>query len=149
MNAATMLRTARVLHTALVAGPLAFALVALWLQRGMAAADFDADTQRLLRYVWMAAAVGSLLLALNLWRTRVAPHIEAIAGGETAEPPQELLSGLILVWALIEGAALFGLVMYLVTGLSSVWIGSVVLILGNAVFGRPRTEWFEPAAGRP
>jgi hypothetical protein len=43
------------------------------------------------------------------------------------------------------GAALLGIVMYFVTGMSSVWIGGVALVLGKAVFGRPRAEWFGAA----
>lgn len=140
-------RTARVIHAAIVLGPTLFALLAVWLRGGEQPMSMNPDERRLMLYVWMAAIVGATLGALNLWRTRVVPHIEAAERAGPRSASGALLPGLVLVWAVVESAALFGLVVYFVTGSIPLLVGSLAVVWINGFVTRPRPQWF--GAGHP
>lgn len=91
---------------------------------------------------FLALAVLVALGATFLWRWRVAPLIE--------EPHQEadwqeraarIQTGLIVTWALVEGAALVGEVVYFLTGNGVAGVLGVVLIWGGIGMTWPKRDW--------
>jgi F0F1-type ATP synthase membrane subunit c/vacuolar-type H+-ATPase subunit K len=135
------LRVTRIIGLALAAGVTLFALVTWGLQRENATSGTgDAS---LFFTVWVAFAAASAVGATLFWRIRVAPILE---GSPPAPGParriEALQTGLIICWALIEGAALFGVVVYLLFGNATAGAGAVALMWIALALTWPKREWF-------
>lgn len=116
--------TLRVVHLVLGGGVLLFALVAVFLGPVSRAADPD-----LFRWIWLGVAVAAIFAA-GVVRAR-AP--------DAARDPEGARRAAILTWALAEGQALVGLVLYLLGASSVVAILAVGLFLYLFVRYRPAT----------
>lgn len=134
-----MFRTSASLGFAMANGAFLFSLVALYLNRG--AGVWEVTT---LGQVWMGVASLCLVASRYFWSRKVAPELPPVHPGRTEwrSNASALNTGLILVWAPLELAALFGLILY---QLSESYVG-LVGGLGFVFFGvfltRPRRHWF-------
>lgn len=145
-TAAPPLTTARILSASFRIGVGVFAVVA-WVLTGGGARPLAGDDAMAmpLTYAWIAVAFGTALGAIVVWRMRVGPVLTMSA----ATPAEErrtrhgaLLTGLIVVWALLEAQALAGIVVFLLTGAAlPFWGGLAVMGVGTTV-SRPRAEWY-------
>lgn len=131
-------RELAILAFALALGPTLFAALVLGLDVGTEAVD-----GRLLTPIWIVTAVTSVLGAWMLWRGRVRemlPDLGARVDRGRVETGR-LRVALIILWAVLEGQALFGVTVYYLTldpvplaGLPIAWVGIFLT--------RPRRDWF-------
>lgn len=141
------LRTAR-----LVAGALGGGVGTAWLvcgflvwQRdsGIGGAGAGVVPAELGFWVW-AAAAGAGLVAALAFRGR-ARRLGAVAPSGPSDP---VLTSLLIAWALLEGPALLGAVLFLLGGGAQLITAVPVYFLGF-VATYPRAEWFQgPASAR-
>lgn len=150
---AEALRIARIIWFALMGGVVAFAAVAfaLW-QAGRVPMDpARADTAWVFLWAWLAIAVGSSIACMSFWRVKVSPLVEPRRSGAAvpADPGRavELQTGLIICWALLEGAALAAIVFFVLFGGPLLLALGVVYLLVTFGLTAPRTEWFDGAGG--
>lgn len=139
-------RTATIIGLSLPAGVTLFVFITWFLHQSGAAPQADPGFARVLVYAWIALAATTAFTALFFWRTRVEPLISS------SEPlPRarigELTSNLLICWACVETAALFGAAVYFLSGI--LWVGavSVVMIWVAVLSTRPQLEWFERFSG--
>lgn len=132
--------TAALIGLSLPLGVTLMAVVAWFI--GGAAPRSEPESARILVYVWIALTAGTAMTALFFWRARVEPLISAHEPLPAARM-NELTTNLILCWALIEPASLFGVLIYLLHG--TVWVAVTALLLswGVALATRPQLEWFQ------
>ena len=80
--------------------------------------------------------------AVFIWRARVAPIIERPREEtEWRARASAIQTGLIIIWALVEGAALVGEVVYFLTGYTLAGVVGVLLIWGAVGLTWPKAEW--------
>ena len=141
------LLTFRIIGASLGLGVTLFAVVA-WFshqQGSMAAPAVDGE---LMVNIMLALAFGGSLAAIVLWRARVAPLIERPTGPEDqAGRLAALQTSVIVVWALIEGPALFAEVVYFLYGTRLAGLLGVVLIWAGLAATWPKREWLEARRG--
>lgn len=138
------LGAARAIAAALIGGVTTFAVVA-WLEGGgEAARPADAHAAGTMLWAWAAAASAAIVAATALWRTRVAPLIESPRGAREDGPDgaAALQTGLVLVWAILEGAALFGVLVYYLFGTPLALAGGLLLVWLGIGITFPRSDWF-------
>jgi hypothetical protein len=143
-DAAEVLRATRLIGLALGTGVTAFALVTWYLQR-----QAPLPTQQpWLLHVWIVSALCLAALALMLWRTKVAPLVEVapVPGSEVIRA-RGIQTGTVTTWALVESAALFGVVLYLLDGHVLAGLVGVFMIWAAVTLAWPRPEWL--ATGQP
>ena len=107
-----------VIRVAMLAGVLMFGGVVWWLRRGGSVADVDASAvanMRTLAAVWLGVSVSGLAALFALTSRR------------SDEARRRTLS--IIAWALGEGAALAGGVVYLVAGDARWYLGGLFVLL--------------------
>jgi hypothetical protein len=133
-------RTSSLIAFALVMGPTLYAIVALFLQHGAGHLSFDMMT-----IVWIAFTVATIAAARLLWGKLVEPALprmgwrtEPISVGDAGR----IQSGLIVTWGLLEGSALFGLVVYSVAGSYITLAGALVVLFIGLLATRPRRAYF-------
>jgi hypothetical protein len=137
----------RIIGLSLGTGVTLFAAVSWFLHRQGGALTADIDPT-----VAFNGFLGMLLLgalgAIFVWRWRVAPVIERpTQEGEWRARAATLQTGVILTWALLEGAALVGEVVYFLTGHGLAGVLGVALIWVGIGLTWPKREWIEgPAA---
>lgn len=142
------IRIMRMIGLALGVGVTLFAVAAWLLQQGAVAAPAEPP---LTMYLWMAFATSLAAGSLVVWRGRVVPHIEPPAGeADWRARAARIQAGLIITWALVEAAALFGVVVYFLDGHVLPVAGGVALMWVALALTWPRGEWLEreSAAGR-
>ncbi len=131
-------RTLAILALALAAGPTLFAALVLALDLGSRTLE-----PGLITPVWAGVAAASVAGAVVLWRSRVQPMLPGLGAPVPREgvDTERLRTTLVILWALLEGQALFGVVAYYLTldlvplaGLPVAWVGILL--------GRPRRDWF-------
>jgi hypothetical protein len=119
-----------IIRVAMLAGVLMFGGVVLWLRRGGSAADVEPSVighVRVLAAVWLAVSVSGLAALF------------ALTSREVNEGRRRTLS--IIAWALGEGAALAGGVVFLVAGDARWYLGGVfVLLLAFILFPARRRD---------
>jgi F0F1-type ATP synthase membrane subunit c/vacuolar-type H+-ATPase subunit K len=133
-------RTSSLIAFALVLGATLYAIVALFLQRGAGHLSFDTMTT-----VWLAFSVATVAAARLLWARLVVPALPRM--GWRTEPISvrdagRIQSGLIVIWGLLEGAALFGLVVYSVSGSYITLAGALAVLFIGLLATRPRRAFF-------
>ena len=136
-------RTLTFIGLSLAFGVTAFALVAWLMQRsGDTPRTVDLEFNRVLVYAWLALTAVTSFASLFFWRTRVEPMIGGIDRLPFARM-SELTANVLICWALVEAAALFGVTVYFLTG--TLWPGlvGVLLIWSTVLQTRPQIEWFE------
>lgn len=132
----------RIIGIALGLGVTFFAAVA-WLVQGQAGSPRPPSPTLL--YLWIAAATTLAAASIILWRGNVVPRIEKPAPDEDWRArARSIQTGLIISWALVEAAALFGVVLYFLEG-HALAGGLGVLMMWAAVgLTWPREEWLGP-----
>ena len=131
----------RIIGISLGTGVTLFAAVSWFLhqQPGAMEPGFDAD---LAFNGFLALFLLAGLGAIAVWRLRVAPVLSRPKEkAEWQARASSIQTGLIITWALIEGAALFGEVIYFLTG--HVLAGALgVLLIWTAIgLTWPKKEW--------
>jgi hypothetical protein len=141
-NPRDALRVMRMICLALAAGVTTFAGVAwfIHLQAPPAAPRGPA-----LLYLWIAVATSMVAISMILWRGRVVPILEAPASEEWRQRAAELQSGLVMTLALVEAAALFGVVVYFLTGFVLAGGVAVALMWAAVALTWPREDWLATA----
>jgi F0F1-type ATP synthase membrane subunit c/vacuolar-type H+-ATPase subunit K len=141
------LRAMRLIGVALATGVTLFAGVAWLIQPAAPPAPADPT----LLYLWIAISTTLAAVAMIVWRGRVAPYLERSEAETDWRPRAERIQGgLILTWALVEAAALMGVVVYFVEGHALAGFGGVVLMWGALAMTWPKEAWLQPdgEAGR-
>ena len=136
-------RTATLITLSLAMGVTLYAAVAWFLhEQGTAPRQTDPAFGNLLLYIWIGLTAVTSFAALFIWRGRVEPLIH---GSEPlpASRMGELMSGHLIVLALVEGAALMGVTVYFLTGIMWPAIVSVFLIWFAVLATRPQVEWYQ------
>jgi F0F1-type ATP synthase membrane subunit c/vacuolar-type H+-ATPase subunit K len=132
------IRVMRLIGVALAAGVSLFAVV-VWILRQ------DGQTppagEPALLYLWIAFATSLAAASMVVWRGRVVPHLDRSATSDWRPRAGRIQSGLVITWALVEAAALFGVVVYFVAGHGLAGVGGVVLMWAAVVFTWPRADW--------
>lgn len=138
-------RVSRIIAASLIGGVTFFAIIA-WLvvqESGPQASDPAAGPVML--YAWAGVAFASLSAAAVLWRLKVSPLIEDPrrgAPGAAAAHNEALQTALIITWALLEGPALFGVVVYLLFGSDTAFGAGLLLVWLGIGLTFPRAGWF-------
>jgi hypothetical protein len=136
-------RTATLIGLSLALGVTTFAGVAWYThQNATAPRSSDVEFTRLLIYAWLALTAVTLFSALFFWRTRVQPLIHGNESLPRERLPQ-LSANLLICWALIESASLFGVTVYFITGVTWVAAVAVVLIWVAFLATRPQIDWYQ------
>lgn len=134
----TRFRELVLLALVLAAGPTVFAAIVLGLDLGTESVDAI-----LLTPVWLAVAAITVAGAILVWRSRVHPLLPGLGAPARrgSVDTERLRTTLIILWAALEGQALFGVTAYYLSldplplaGLPIAWVG--------ILFSRPRREWF-------
>lgn len=148
-------RVALIIWFALLGGVLAFAAIAfgLW-QVGsvpMGRVDMGRDPAQVFLWVWLALALGSATASISFWRVKVAPLTDPRLGGAAPEPEpptatraSELQTGLIICWALLEGAALAAIVFFVLFGAPLLLGLGLAYLLISFGLAAPKRDWFRP-----
>lgn len=88
--------------------------------------------------LFLLAAAG----AMSVWRTRVAPIIQRPREEtEWQARASAIQTGVIITWAIVEGAALAGEVVYFLTGYTLAGVLGVILIWAGVGLTWPKREW--------
>lgn len=141
----------RVIAGALVAGVTIFGVVAWLMNTESGPARPDPALGATLFYVWLGWAFVSAVGSMLFWRARVSPFLESAdrsgTGTTGAEPDpvaraSAMMSGMVVSWALIEGAALFGVVVYFLFGSGLAGTLGVLMMWAAAIVTWPKREWF-------
>ena len=123
-----------IIVTSMIMGQLIFAAVAWFLYSS--GARTGEEPIRALLIAWLALAIGGIGAALFL-RGRLAnvdPHAQV-------NPPQ-VQTQIIIMWALLEGPGLLGIVIYFLEGNSNMLYAALGFVIASAIFFFPRREWF-------
>ena len=132
-------RVSAIVLGSLPVGATLFAVVVLWLRRGEPAGDVG-----ILTVVWLIQALAEAVAITYLWNQLVKPHIPT--SGFATEPNMltlnRLQTGLIVCMALVEGLAVFGIIIHLIGGPVLLPIISVMLAWTGWIVFRPRRSWY-------
>jgi hypothetical protein len=151
MSAEQALRMLRIVFGAIVSGLLVFAAVALL----MLFADPETiprvgfSSARLLVFSWTCLTVATALVAYRVARSVTEPLSGPGAAAQVADGTitlDRLKSRLILAAALTEGAAMYGIVVFALTGVIAVLGTSVAVAALGFALAFPRASWFAPFA---
>ena len=146
MNADQALRVSRILAMSLLLGVLLFAGVVYALTGSGSAIDGgEGDWQFLVKMWYGAAAV--LVAAWYLFWRKATCHTDSPVSRPVTGGPERVIRLLIVAWAMLEGAALLGVTVGLLTGQRSMLVAAVVLMLAGMAFSFPRAEWFASFRG--
>lgn len=138
------LLTLRVIGAAMVMGVIFFAVVAWFITGGGTRPMWqDLAAGSTLVYVWIALTFAAAMAAMVIWRTRAAPllgrsHAQDKGAGRAAS----LTRALVVIWALLEGQALTGLVLYLLSGSQLAYYGGPAVMIVGFAMSFPKAEWF-------
>jgi hypothetical protein len=137
------LLTSRVIAFALGLGPTLFALVA-W---AVGSAGDDGTPYEVLLYTFLGVAFSAALAALLVWRHRVGPAIEQgrrdrATGTRSPDAAMRIQSNAIIVWALAEGAALLGVVVYFLSGRPLTAVIGLFMVWLTLGLTWPKADWY-------
>lgn len=144
------LRTARLIASALTAGPVLFWIVA-WVMVGRFGQGIvppeSSLTPSVAGWIWLGVALPALVVGFII-RQQAVDLVEQSRGVGDSKTAVEVLgklqAKLLVAWALFEGAALVSGVFFLLFAVADfVWGGVAVLGLGMFM-SFPRREWYEP-----
>lgn len=145
------LRTTRVVHAAFIASLFTYIVVAALIQR--TAAPFHgfapcAPTD-LLRFIFYLLSILTFGILLLLRRTLLTPGRIRARSPESLEPLRTLTSYHVVLFALSETPAIYGLVLFLLGGEMGDFLGLVLLAFLYQLLACPRRELWEEAARSP
>ncbi len=140
------LRVSRILAMSLVMGVLLFAGVVYALTGSGSVIDGGVGGWQFLIKVWYAVAAILVAAWYLLWR-KATCHTESPVSRRAAGGPERVIRLLIIAWAMLEGAALIGVTVALLTGQRSMLVAAVVLMLAGTAISFPRGEWFASFRG--
>lgn len=128
----------RIIHAALLTGPLLFLAVTLFLKMETMHGSFH-TTDKLFWMIGIFMGLSSIPLGIFIQKI--------ITSSQAAPNAQTRLTGYMVRWALGEGAMLFNLVFFFLS--SSLWFLPMVAVLGAAhILAAPRREDFETSSPR-
>lgn len=132
--------TQAIILTSLPVGVTLFAAVGFWVTRN----GQPGDSSPLLT-VWMIGTAAALVAAVVVWQRLVQPHLPR-AGRQPARVSMETIgrfqTGQIICMALVEGMALFGGVILIISGAALPALVGVALAWGALIVLWPRREWY-------
>lgn len=147
---AQALLTLRIIGGSLGLGVTLFAFVAWFLhQQGPTGdpATRPPGDPNLMFNIMLATAVAAVLTAIAFWRARVTPLIDrADPEHDWFERFARIQTQIIIVWALIEGPALFAVVLYYLHDMAIAGVLGVIMIWTGLALTWPKREWLD--AGR-
>lgn len=132
--------TQAIILTSLPIGVTLFAVVGLWVTRDGQPVDPGPFLT-----VWMIATAAALMAAVVVWQRLVQPHLPRTGrrpDGVSMETISRFQTGQIVCMALVEGVALFGGVILIVSGASMPALIGVALAWGALVVLWPRRDWY-------
>ena len=138
--------TTRGLVGSLITGQLIFAGVAWFLTRSGARVSENIPITHPLVLAWVLVAAGSLFGALFFRRQIPGPHDRPDVlqrARERKDTPGTVQTRVITMWALLEGAGLFGLVVYFLFGRPIVLYAALTYIAVVGLLFFPRRKWFD------
>lgn len=138
----------RLIGISLGVGVAVLAIAAWVVQRGATQPPVE---NSVMVYVWIAFATSLTAGSLVVWRGMVVPHLDAARpDGPWQARAERVQTGLIITWALVEAAALFGVIVYYVSGQVLPAAGGLVLMGAALALSWPRREWLsaDPAGRR-
>lgn len=141
MNADQALRVSRILGISLLFGVLLFAGVVYVLTGSGSVVDGGEGDWRFLIKAWYGVAAVLVVGWYLLWR-KATCHTESPVSRPATGGPERVIRLLIIAWAMLEGAALLGVTVALLTGQRSMLVAAVVLMLVGMGVSFPRAEWF-------
>lgn len=133
-------KTQAIILTSLPVGVTLFAAVGLWVTR-----DGQAGDPGSLLTVWLIGTVVTLVGAVIAWWRLVRPHLPLPGrqlGGVSMDAIARFQTGQIICLALIEGMALFGGVILVISGIAVPALIGVALTWGALVAMWPRRGWY-------
>jgi hypothetical protein len=136
----------RIIGIALAAGVTTFAVIAWMIHQRTPPAPPDGP---LILYLWLAIATSLIAASMILWRGRVVPILEEPASEDWRQRAASIQTGLVISWALIEAAALFGVVVYFMTGFGLAGGVAVALMWAAVGLTWPREDWLATARRTP
>lgn len=136
------LRVMRAIGLALAGGVTTFAVVAWLIQARGATAPPDGP---MLLYLWIATATSLVAASMIFWRGRVVPILEEPASEDWRPRAASIQSGLVIAWALVETAAMFGVVVYFIAGYALAGGVAVAMMWGTVALTWPREDWLATA----
>lgn len=142
------LLAARIIAAAMLLGVVIFAVVA-WFFLGDAFGTVDRDAASLLYAVWVGVAVAGIVgWSFARRKAMDATTGRSRAGVEPGEAAAAALRRLIVAWALLEVVAMFGIIVYGLTGRTTALLASVLLMGFGVAVTWPRSEWFPKERSR-
>jgi hypothetical protein len=136
------IRTMRILGAALGTGVTVFAAT-VWLLHRNAPPEPAGPA---LLYIWIAVATTLVAGSMIVWRGRVVPVVEQPHPGGSWRPlAAAIQTGLLITLALVEAAALFGVVVYLLQGHALAGGLGVTMIWAAVILTWPQEEWLATA----
>ena len=129
-----------IILTSLPVGVTLFAAVGLWVMR-----DGQPGDPGPLLTVWMIGTAVTLVAAVVVWQRLVQPHLPRAGrhpAGVSMETIGRFQTGQIICMALVEGMALFGGVILIISGVAMPALVGVALAWGALVVLWPRREWY-------
>ncbi len=138
-SAATKRQSLILILTSLPLGVSLFAAIAYALRLGERSSSTAPLTE-----IWAVGTVVSLLLAFIIWGRLVRLHLPAAGFEGDPEPAtlNQLQTGLIICMALVEGMALFGIIVYILGGGLLPAVTGVVMIWTVLFLLWPRRGWY-------
>lgn len=112
---------------------------------GPAIVGGEGDWQFLVK-TWYGVAAVLVAGWYLLWR-KATRHTESPVSRPVTGGPERVIRLLIVAWAMLEGAALLGVTVGLLTGQRSMLVAAIVLMLAGMAFSFPRAEWFASFRG--
>jgi hypothetical protein len=133
------IRNLRVTGLAMAGGITVFAAVAWFLHRASPPAPADGPW---ILYLWIAAATSLIAASMMVWRATAVRWIERPDPATDWQARAAGISnGLVISWALVEGAALFGVVVYFLFGSVLPGLLGVFVMWAALAFTWPQPEW--------
>lgn len=141
-DAAGTLLAARIIAAAMLLGVVIFAIVA-WFFLGDAFGRVDSGAASLLYVVWVGVAVAGIVgWSFARRKAMDATTARSRTGVEPGEASVVVLRRLIVAWVLLEIVAMFGIVVYGLTGRTTALLASVLLMGFGVAVTWPQEEWF-------
>jgi hypothetical protein len=139
-------RMSLLIWASLLSGVLFFVAFAWFVTDGGASAEPESllGSVQLDLAVWGMLAVGGFFGSLHFRRQGVEAVEAARREGATYDdlPLGTLQTQLIVAWALLEGPALFGGVIFMVTGNTTLLAAALGVFLAGMIAAAPRRDWF-------
>lgn len=136
------LLTFRFIGISLGLGVTGFAVVS-WLVHRDGGAVEPAVEPLLMLSLMISGILVAFMAAVGLWRARVAPVLESPEPADPVARLGRLQGGVIIVWAVMEAAALLSVVVHYLYDLPLAGAVGVLLIWGTLAATWPKRAWLE------